>query len=110
MEAQRQHSSQMSENVGKAIAEHLGGPINEIASAVKNVSTNQGEAVNTMLTDVLADFSGRMRDMFGDQMRGLTEVLRETSEAMKSSAEKFSTLATDMDAAVGVLSTRWVNA
>lgn len=99
MEAQRQHSSQMSENVGKAIAEHLGGPINEIASAVKNVSTNQGEAVNTMLTDVLADFSGRMRDMFGDQMRGLTEVLRETSEAMKSSAEKFSTLATDMDAA-----------
>ncbi len=99
MEAQRQHSSQMSENVGKAIAEHLGGPINEIASAVKNVSANQGEAVNTMLTDVLADFSGRMRDMFGDQMRGLTEVLRETSEAMKTSAEKFSTLAADMDAA-----------
>jgi hypothetical protein len=99
MEAQRQQSAQMSETVGKSIAEHLGGPISEIASAVKNVSANQGEAVNTMLTDVLADFSARMRDMFGDQMRGLTEVLRETSEAMKVSADKFSTLATDMDAA-----------
>lgn len=99
MEAQAKHSDRMSADVGKAIAEHLGGPISEIASAVKGVSANQGDAVNKMLTDVLAGFSAQMQDMFGGQMRGMTDLLKETSEAMKVSAEKFATLATNMDSA-----------
>jgi uncharacterized phage infection (PIP) family protein YhgE len=89
----------MSEDVGKAIADHLGGPIADIAEAVKGVSANQGDAVNKMLTDVLAGFSAQMQDMFGGQMRGMTDLLKETSEAMRASAEKFAMLATDMDSA-----------
>jgi DNA anti-recombination protein RmuC len=97
LQSQADQTGRMSADVGKAIAEHLGGPITEIANAVKGVSTNQGEAVNKMLTDVLAGFSAQMQDMFGGQMRGMTDLLKETSEAMKSSAEKFAKLATDMD-------------
>lgn len=99
LQAQAEHSGRMSEDVGKVIAEQLGQPISNIAEAVKNVSANQGDAVNKMLTDVLAGFSTQMQDMFGGQMRGMTDLLKETSEAMRQSAEKFATLAADMDSA-----------
>lgn len=99
VKAQAEHSVRISEDVGKAIAEHLGGPITEIATAVKGVSANQGDAVNKMLTDVLAGFSAQMQDMFGGQMRGMTDLLKETADAMRVTADRFATLATDMDAA-----------
>lgn len=99
MDAQAQQSGQISADMGKAIAEHLGGPIADIATSVKGVSTNQGEAVNKMLTDVLAGFSAQLEGMFGGQMRGMSDLLKATSEAMQASAEKFSVLAKDMDAA-----------
>jgi ABC-type transporter Mla subunit MlaD len=70
-----------------------------ISEAVQGVSANQGEAVNKMLTDVLASFSAQMRDMFGGQMQGLSDLLRETSESMKSTALQFGQLAANMDAA-----------
>lgn len=99
MDAQARQTGQISMDVGKAIADHLGGPIADIATAVKGVSANQGEAVNKMLTDVLAGFSAQMQDMFGGQLRGMTDLLTQTSEAMKQTAEKFGRLAGDMDSA-----------
>lgn len=97
--AQAQHSGQMSADVGKAISESLGPPMEAISKAVNGVSVNQGEAVNKMLTDVLTSFSAQMRDMFGGQMQGMSDLLRETSESMKSTALQFSQLAANMDAA-----------
>lgn len=96
---QARHTDQLSTNIGKAIADHLSAPIADIAKAVKGVSVNQGEAVNKMLTDVLAGFSARLEGMFGGQMQGMTDILKETSEAMRTTAEKFTILASDMDSA-----------
>lgn len=97
--AQAQHTGQMSVDVGKAISESLGPPMEAIAKAVQGVSANQGEAVNKMLTDVLASFSAQMREMFGGQMQGMSELLRDTSESMKATALQFGQLAANMDAA-----------
>lgn len=99
LQAQAEQSGRISEDMAKAIAEHLGRPIADIADAVKKVGANQGDAVNKLLTDVLAGFSEQVRDMFGGQMRGMTDLLKETSDAMRQSAEKFSMLAADMDRA-----------
>lgn len=99
MEAQTRQTGQISQEIGKAIADNLGGPMQEIAAAVKSVGASQGDAVNKMLTDVLASFAARMEDMFGGQMRGMTDLLKETSEAMRSTAAKFGELATNMDSA-----------
>lgn len=97
--AQAQSTSQISADVGKAISKNLGQPIEAISQAVKEVSANQGEAINKMLTDVLTTFSTQMRDMFGGQMQGMSDLLRETSESMKSTALQFGQLAANMDAA-----------
>lgn len=97
--AQAQQSNQMSVDVGKAIADSLGPPMQAISEAVKGVGQNQGEAVNKMLTDVLASFSAQMRDMFGGQMQGMSDLLRKTSESMQATAMQFGQLAANMDAA-----------
>ncbi len=97
--AQAQHTGQMSADVGKAISEALGPPMEAISKAIQGVSASQGEAVNKMLTDVLASFSAQMREMFGGQMQGMSELLRETSESMKATALQFGQLAANMDAA-----------
>ncbi|MDY0012954.1 MAG: anti-phage ZorAB system protein ZorA [Rhodocyclaceae bacterium] len=92
-------TGQMSVDVGKAIAEHLGEPIGQIAEAVKGVSASQGDALNKMLTDVLSSFSAQMRDMFGGQMQGMSDLLRQTSDAMRDTASQFAKLADGMDSA-----------
>jgi hypothetical protein len=97
--AQALHTNQMSTGVGNAISESLRPPMDAISTAVQGISANQGEAVNKMLTDVLAAFSAQMRDMFGGQMQGMSDLLRETSESMKSAALQFGQLAANMDAA-----------
>lgn len=99
MEAHTRQTGQISQEIGKAIADNLGGPMQDIAAAVKSVGESQGDAVNKMLTDVLASFAARMEDMFGGQMRGMTDLLKETSEAMRSTAAKFGELTTNMDSA-----------
>jgi len=99
IEAQTQNTGQMSENVGKAIAESLSGPMEAIANAVQGVGANQGDAVNKMLTDVLASFSAQMREMFGGQMQGMTDLMLKASEAMQATAIQFGQLAANMDAA-----------
>jgi len=108
--AQAQHTGQMSADVGKvmgrmstdvgnAITQGLQAPMDAITEAVRTVGANQGDAVNRVLTEVLADFSARMREMFGDQFRGMADLLRETSETMKVTAKQFGQLAANMDAA-----------
>ncbi|KAB2967616.1 anti-phage ZorAB system protein ZorA [Zoogloea sp.] len=97
VEAHAKNTGQISVDIGKAIGEHLGAPMAEIATAVKSVSANQGDAVNRMLTDVLAGFSSQMKDMFGGQMTGMTDLLKETSESMRATADRFGQLAANMD-------------
>ncbi|MBF0192557.1 MAG: anti-phage defense ZorAB system ZorA [Magnetococcales bacterium] len=98
MESHSRASSHMAEHVGMAIAEHMGGPMGEIAQAVKGVSSNQGEAVNQMLTDVLANFSEHIKEIFGGQMQGMTDLLNQTSETMRATSNHFESLIRGMDA------------
>ncbi len=99
IEAQIRHTGQISADVGQAISKSLESPMTAISKAVQGVGANQGEAVNKMLTDVLASFSVQMREMFGGQMQGMSELLRETSNSMKATAVQFGQLAANMDAA-----------
>lgn len=99
LEASARHAGQMSVDVGKAIALSLGEPMEKITNAVERVGANQGDAVNKMLTDVLASFAMRMEEMFGGQMRGMSDLLQQTSQAMLSTAAKFEQLSANMNSA-----------
>jgi methyl-accepting chemotaxis protein len=99
VEASARDSSQISTDVGKVIADSLGGPMERISVAVERVGSTQGDAINTMLVDVLARFSEQMKEMFGGQMQGMSDLLTQTTQAMQTTASKFEQLATNMDSA-----------
>lgn len=99
IEAQSRQSERMSGDVGRAIVENLGAPIQAISQAVSGVSSNQGDAVNRILTDVLASFSGQMRDLFGGQLAGMSDLLRQTNDSMQATVRQFGQMATNIDAA-----------
>lgn len=99
MEAQAHSVGQMSVDVGKAISESLRGPMDAITNAVQGVSSNQGDAVNKLLSDVLTSFASQMREMFGGQLDGMSELMVKASESMQATAIQFGQLAANMDAA-----------
>ena len=99
IKAQAQHTDQMSVNVGQAISNAIATPMAEMTEAVQKVSGSQGDAINKLLTDVLVSFTAQMKDLFGEQMKGVAELLKQASESMKESALQFTQLASNMEAA-----------
>jgi len=99
VEASARDSNRISIDVGKVITESLGGSMERISVAVEKVGSTQGDAINTMLVDVLARFSGQMQEMFGGQMKGMSDLLMQTTQAMQSTASRFEQLASNMDSA-----------
>lgn len=104
VEAAAHNNQQLSQTLVQTFSESLSEPINRISDAVNRVSGNQGDAVNKLLTDVLASFTAQMQDMFGGQLRGMNDVLQQTSSAIQQAASKFDQLASNMqDAGQGTM-------
>jgi methyl-accepting chemotaxis protein len=90
---------EMSSGIGQTFADSMREPMERISKAVEGLSSNQGDAVNRMLTDVLSNFSERMEKMFGGQLNGMSELLTQTTQAMQATASRFDQLAANMDTA-----------
>lgn len=90
---------EMSSGIGQTFADSMREPMERISKAVEGVSSNQGDAVNRMLTDVLSNFSERMEKMFGGQLSGMNELLTQTTQAMQATASRFDQLAANLDTA-----------
>ena len=68
--ASSRDSSRMAVELGGVIAATLSGSVADISVAVERVSSNQATAINTMLVDVLTQFSERVAE-FVEQIRAL---------------------------------------
>jgi hypothetical protein len=90
---------EMSSGIGQTFADSMREPMERISKAVEGVSANQGDAVHSMLTDVLSNFSERMEKMFGGQLTGMSELLTQTSQTMQATATRFDQLVANMDTA-----------
>jgi hypothetical protein len=91
--------AQLAQNLSDSIKDGLKDPLERISLAVEGVSGHQGEAVNKLMTDVLASFSQQMQDMFGGQLRGMNDVLAETAKSIQMASAKFDTLAAQLQTA-----------
>jgi hypothetical protein len=99
VEASARDSKEISNQVARVIVERLGGPIDNISEAVRYVGASQGEAIHTMLADVLVRFSDQIHAMFGGQMNGVSELLTQTTGAMEQTAARFDRLAASVESA-----------
>jgi hypothetical protein len=92
-------NAQLGQQITTAVTDTLKGPLEGISEAVKSVAGHQGDAVNKMLTDVLASFAGRMEGMFGGQLSGMNDLLQQTAATMQSTAQQFEALALKIEQA-----------
>lgn len=92
VEAMATNNRQLSDTFAQSLKE----PLERISTAVESVSGSQGEAVSRLLTDVLSGFTTQMQEMFGGQLRGMNDVLQQTSLAIHEAASKFDQLADGM--------------
>lgn len=92
-------SSQLGQAITSSISEGLKEPLARISDAVQSASGNQGEAVNKLLTDVLAGFTQQMESMFGGQMRGMNEMLVQTASTIQTASLRFEALAAQIQQA-----------
>lgn len=99
LEAAAQHNLQLSATITQSFTESISGPIERISQAVNVVGSNQGDAINKLLTDVLASFAAKMEDMFGGQLHGMTALLQQTSQSMITASSQFGQLADNLKSA-----------
>lgn len=93
VEAMAHNNQQLSATMVQTFTDGLKEPMERISMAVEQVGGNQGEAVNRLLTDVLSSFTTQMQEMFGGQLRGMNDVLQQTTYAIQEAAGKFDQLA-----------------
>jgi hypothetical protein len=86
-------SGQLGQVISTSLKEGLTEPLARISDAVQAVGSSQGEAVNKLLTDVLGGFTAQMENMFGNQMRGMNEMLVQTANTIRAASQRFDELA-----------------
>ena len=75
-------SNNIAHVMSHSIKEALQEPLSKIADSVSHTTQNQGEAVNTLLTDVLTQFMHQLENYFGKQMMDVSGVLQQTSMSL----------------------------
>ena len=99
IQAQATSNAQLGQSLAKSFSDELGGPLDKIAHAVGQVSRDQGSAVQSLLTDVLASFSARMESMFGSQLSGISDMQQQTVSALQAAVQQLESLSTSMASA-----------
>lgn len=95
-ERQIQAQAASTNSVGNQIVDALKLPLQEISGAVKQVSGNQGDAVNKLLTDTMAAMTAQIRDLFGGQIDGIRGMQQQTVDSLNAAAAKLEQLMTDI--------------
>jgi hypothetical protein len=86
-------SNQLGASISESLRSGLAEPLEKISNAVQAVGNSQGDAVNKLLTDVLAGFAEKMDGMFGSQLRGMNEMLVQTANTIQTASQRFDQLA-----------------
>ena len=91
-----QASQATASHIADSIKDTFEKPLADMASSVKQVSGDQGAAVQDLMTDVLAAFMTKLDTTFGSQMTGMSEMMTQSVTAMREMQAGFSQLISDM--------------
>jgi hypothetical protein len=95
-------SMQISSSIGEALKPAL----ETIGGAVQDFSTGQGEAVSTLLENLIAGFMEKMDQTFGSQIQGINEAIQKSSDSMVSVQEAMTKLIFDISNAGEIAATQ----
>ena len=95
--ASDQQTQKMLQHFTKIFVNSLRKPMDRISQAVSLIGADQGEAVHQLLTNVLADFSTQMQDVFGNQMQDMSDMLLQSTQTLQSEINKFGQMAMERE-------------
>jgi hypothetical protein len=75
------------DGIARQIGEDLKGPLNEISRSIGGITKDTSTAATDMLTQVMADFSERLNQLFGGQIDGIKQGNQETIKAMQDTVK-----------------------
>jgi hypothetical protein len=99
IEAQALATQELGMKISNGLREGLSEPLAQIAKATGTATQGNTQAVEGLLTDVLAGFSQRLEDLFGSQIGGINQLQQQTIEALTNALGKLEQMAANIDAA-----------
>lgn len=94
-ELMNKQSVQISSSIGDALKV----PLEKIGGAVQDFSSGQGQAVSSLLENLIAGFMEKMDQTFGSQIQGVNEAIQRSSDAMVSVQTALTGLVRDISTA-----------
>jgi len=88
----------LGDRIVTSIAEGIKAPLTEMSNALKNVRNEQEAAIQTMLINVLDNFSLQMKELFGGQITGINMLQQQTIEALQAAVVTLERMAADVGA------------
>ena len=89
----------LAQNLSKSIEVSLKQPLSEIANTLKATRNDQQDAVQTMLTSVLNQFSAQLKDLFGNQIGGINSLQQQTIQSLQAATTTLQQMAAEMQSA-----------
>jgi hypothetical protein len=97
--ASREASKTLGEEFSKGLEKTLSGPLGRIVEVNTSAKESNTEAVTNLLTDVLAGFSQRLEELFGNQIGGINQLQQQTIESLAKASTALEGMATKIEAA-----------
>lgn len=86
--------------LGTSIGNHITNTVKPAIDAMQatnqRIGEDQGAAVTKLLTDVMAGFSQRLQDLFGDQISGINQLQQQTIAALQAAVVRLEQMASDV--------------
>ncbi len=95
--ASREVASQMGTSISNSIQESLKEPLERVAGVVQSASGDQSAAASKMLQEVMASFSQKLSDLFGDQITNINQLNQDTASSLKAAVESIGNLVTTLE-------------
>lgn len=96
IQAQNTSSAAIAEKIVGGLQESLRGPLSDIGEAVKHVSSNQGDAVNRLLTDTMSAFISKINELFAGQIDGMRGLQQHAIESLAGTVGRLEQLVGDI--------------
>lgn len=95
-ESKRQNEA-LGTSITQGIQQSLQAPLEKIAGSVQSVTGGQSEMVTRMLSDVMAGFSQQLKELFGGQISGITQLNQQTGQAMQDAVSALNALVGNLE-------------
>ncbi len=89
----RASTSELGAAFRQSLVEELSSPLKQLSDNMQGVRQDQGNAVQSLLSQVLKDFSTQLENMFGGQISGINQAQQDTISALNTAVSKIELMA-----------------